>query len=77
MGTLATSATACVTIEMRPWSLPMFEPMSLRSICGHERFSSRASAPSPWQAFASVCQLRNSSSVPEPAMMEATRIRSG
>ena len=34
----------------------MFEPMSLRSMCGQDRFSSKASAPASWQAFASVCQ---------------------
>ena len=55
----------------------MFEPMSLRSMCGHDRFSSSASAPSSWQAVASVCQCSSSRSLPEPAMIEATRMRSG
>ena len=45
-GTRATSFTTCVTIEICSWSLPMFDPMSLRSMCGHDRFSSNASAPS-------------------------------
>ena len=58
IGTRATSFTTCVTIEISAWSLPMFEPMSLRSMCGHDRFSSSASAPSSWHACASVCQLR-------------------
>src|ERR1044071_8431366 len=51
----------------------MFEPMSLRSMCGHDRFSSSASAPSAWHAWASVCQLASSWSLPEPAIIEATR----
>src|SRR5687768_10995603 len=77
IGTRATSCTACVTIEISPWSLPIFDPMSLRSMWGHERFSSSASAPSAWQAVASVCQWRSSSSLPDPAMIEATRMRDG
>jgi hypothetical protein len=51
--------------------------MSLRSMCGHDRFSSSASAPSFWQALASVCQCASSVSVPDPAMIDATRMRSG
>ena len=77
IGTRATSFTTCVTMEMSSVSLPMFEPMSLRSMCGHDRFSSSALAPSSWHAFASVCQWRSSSSLPEPAMIEATSTRSG
>src|SRR5882762_3670576 len=73
-GTRATSFTTCVTTEISSWSLPMFEPMSLRSMCGHERFSSSASAPSAWHAFASVCQFDDSWSLPEPAMIDATRM---
>ena len=76
-GTFETSFTTWVTIEISSWSLPMLEPMSLRSMCGQERFSSSASAPSSWQAVASVCQWRSSSSLPDPAMIEAMRIRSG
>ena len=76
-GTLRTSFTTWVTNEHRAWSLPMFEPMSSRSMCGHERFSSRPSAPSSWQAFASVRQWSSSLSLPEPAMIEAMRTRSG
>src|SRR5713101_4615706 len=76
-GTFATSLTICVTTEISSRSLPMFEPMSCRSMCGQERFSSKASAPSSWQAFASVCQWESSVSFPEPAMMEATSTRSG
>ena len=45
-GTFATSLTAFVTIEVRPLDFPMFEPMSSRSMCGHEKFSSRPSTPS-------------------------------
>src|SRR3954468_10964554 len=77
IGTRTTSFTTCVTIEICSVSLPMFEPMSFRSMCGHDRFSSSASAPSSWHAFASNCQLRSSSSLPDPAMIEATRMRSG
>src|SRR5918995_6606738 len=55
----------------------MFEPMSWRSMCGHERFSSKASAPASWHAVASVCQCDSSRSLPEPAMIDATRMRSG
>src|SRR5687767_8740005 len=51
--------------------------MSLRSMCGHERLSSSASAPSSWQAFASVCQCDSSLSLPDPAMIDATRMREG
>ena len=76
-GTFATSLTTWVTTEMSSWSLPMFDPMSWRSMWGQERFSSSASAPSSWQAFASVCQCDSSVSLPEPAMMEATSTRSG
>ncbi len=72
MGTRATSFTACVTTEISPSSRPMFEPMSCRSMCGQDRFSSNASAPSSWQAFASVCQLAISRSLPDPAMIDAT-----
>ena len=63
---------------MSSWSLPMFEPMSLRSMCGQDRFSSNASAPcvlaAPSPASASA---RARVSLPEPAMIDATRIRSG
>src|SRR4029079_86926 len=76
-GTFATSLTTCVTTEINPSSLPIFEPMSLRSMCGQDRFNSNASAPASWHPVASVCQLRNSRSLPEPAMIDATRIRSG
>src|SRR5712692_10998985 len=55
----------------------MFEPMSWRSMWGQERFSSSASAPSSWQAFARVCQCASSESEPEPAMIDATRTRLG
>jgi hypothetical protein len=76
-GTVATSLTTCVTIEISPSSWPMFDPMSLRSMCGHDRFSSKASTPASWQAVARVCQCCSSRSLPEPAMIDATRIRSG
>ena len=76
-GTRATSFTTWVTIEISSWSLPMFEPMSLRSMCGQDRFSSKASAPASWQPLASVCQCSSSRSLPEPAMIDATRMRSG
>ncbi len=55
----------------------MFEPMSLRSMCGHDRFSSKASAPASWHAFASVCQCASSVSLPDPAMIDAMSMRSG
>src|SRR5262245_2972027 len=51
--------------------------MSLRSMCGHDRFSSKASAPASWHALARSCQCASSLSLPEPAMIDATRIRSG
>ncbi len=35
-GMRATSLTACVVVETRPASLPRPEPMSARSMCGHE-----------------------------------------
>ena len=76
-GTRATSFTTCVTNEQSAWSLPMFEPMSGRSMCGHDRFSSSASAPASWQAVASVCQCSSSASLPEPAMIEATSMLVG
>ena len=76
-GTRATSFTASATIEMSFSSLPMLLPMSLRSMCGHDRLSSSASAPSSWQAVASVCQCWSSRSLPEPAMIEATSTRVG
>ena len=77
-GTLATSFTTCVTIEISPSSLPMLEPMSCRSMCGHDRFSSkRVGARRPGTRVASVCQCRSSRSLPDPAMIEATRMRSG
>src|SRR5687768_13381167 len=76
-GTVDTSFTACVTTEQSTLSLPTFEPMSMRSMCGQEKFSSRASAPSSMQALASVCQLCSSLSLPEPAMIDATSIRVG
>src|ERR1019366_3193778 len=70
-GTRATSFTASVTTEQSPWSRPMFEPMSFRSMCGQEKLSSSPSAPFSWQAVASVCQARSSLSLPEPAMIDA------
>src|SRR5688572_28535036 len=71
-GTRATSFTASETVELSPSSLPMLDPMSLRSMCGHEKLSSSASAPASWQPRASSCQAWCSLSLPEPAMMEAT-----
>src|SRR5258706_6576517 len=76
-GIFDTSLTAMVTTEQRTLSLPTFEPMSTRSMCGQEKFSSSASAPSSWQALARVCQLFSSLSLPEPAMIEAPRIFAG
>ena len=76
-GTRATSFTACVTTEQRTLSLPTFEPMSMRSMCGQEKFSSKPSTPASWHAFVRACQLRSSLSLPEPAMIEAMRMRSG
>src|SRR4051794_32146420 len=76
-GTLATSFTAIVTTEQSTLSLPTFEPMSMRSMCGQEKFSSKPSTPTSWHAVVSACQLRSSLSLPEPAMIEAMRIRSG
>ena len=72
-GTFATSLTASVTTEQRPWSLPMFDPMSRRSICGQEKLSSSPSAPSPCTVSASSCQCRSSLSLPDPAMIDAMR----
>ena len=46
IGTRATSFTARLTTEMISAFLPMFDPMSARSMCGHDRFNSSASAPS-------------------------------
>ena len=66
-GTFATSLTTWVTTEMSPSSLPMFEPMSLRSMCGHDRFSSKASAPASWQA------RRERLPVPQLAIVARTR----
>src|SRR5438445_9192244 len=76
-GTRATSFTTLATIETSSWSLPMFDPMSCRSMCGHDRLSSTASQPSFWQAIASSCQCRSSVSLPDPAMIEATSACSG
>src|SRR5262249_50874025 len=76
-GIVATSLTAIVTTEQSTLSLPTFEPMSTRSMCGEEKFSSSASTPSPWHARVSVCQWCSSLSVPEPAMIEATRTLPG
>ena len=76
-GIFAACLTTWVTDEQSFWSLPMFDPMSSRSMCGQERFSSRPSAPCSWQARASVCQLSSSLSEPEPAMMDAISTRSG
>ena len=76
-GTRATCFTTWVTNEQSCWSLPMFEPMSSRSMWGQERFSSRPSAPASWHARASARQWSSSRSLPEPAMIEAIRTRSG
>ena len=76
-GTVATSFTAWVTTEQSTLSLPTFEPMSMRSMCGQEKFSSSASTPSAMQALASVCQAFSSLSLPEPAMIDATSILFG
>src|ERR1043166_7241685 len=69
-----TSLTACVTTEQSTLSLPTFEPMSMRSMCGQEKFNSSPSTPSSCIAFVSVCQLCSSLSLPEPAMIDAIRI---
>ena len=45
-GIFATSFTTFVTIDTSSLSLPTFDPMSGRSMCGHDRFSSSASQPS-------------------------------
>src|SRR3954466_817062 len=71
-GIFETSLTACVTTEQSTLSLPTFEPMSTRSMCGQEKFSSSASAPSSCIALASLCQLVSPLSLPEPAMIEPT-----
>ena len=76
-GTFETSLTAFMTVDVRTLLFPMFEPMSSRSMCGHEKFSSRASTPSSWQALASAFQLPSSLSLPEPAMIDATRTFDG
>src|ERR1051325_9308226 len=70
-GTRATSFTACVTTEQRTLSLPTFEPMSPRSMCGQEKLSSSPSTPSSWHVLASACQLCSSLSLPDPGMIEA------
>ena len=49
---------------------------AVRSMWGQERFSSSASAPSPGRPCERL-PWRSSSSEPEPAMIEATRIFSG
>src|SRR5215204_1906108 len=51
--------------------------MSLRSMCGHDRLSSNASAPAAWHALARSCQCASSLSLPDPAMIEAISMRSG
>src|SRR6185436_11206195 len=51
--------------------------MSLRSMWGHDRLSSNASAPASWQPFARSCQCASSLSLPEPAMIDAINMRSG
>ena len=76
-GTRATALTACVEMEHSTGSLPTLAPMSTRSMCGQEKFSSMASAPASWTAFVRVCQCSSSLSLPEPAMIDATRTRSG
>src|SRR5687767_14990320 len=55
----------------------MLDPMSLRSMCGQDRFNSKASAPCSWHALASVCHAASSLSLPEPAMIDAISMRSG
>src|SRR5690349_17395932 len=72
-GTFATAFTASVTVEQRTLSLPMFEPMSFLSMCGHEKLSSSPSAPASWHRCASCCQLSCSLSLPDPAMIDAIR----
>ena len=76
-GTVATSFTASVTTEQSPWSFPMLDPMSRRSMWGQEKLSSSPSTPASWQSRASRCQFCSSLSLPEPAMIEAMRTRSG
>ena len=76
-GTVATALTAWVDTEHSTGSLPTLAPMSTRSMWGHEKLSSIASAPASWTPSTRVCQLASSLSLPEPAMIEATRIRSG
>src|SRR5215212_6529833 len=76
-GTFASSLTASVTTEHRPSSLPMLDPMSFRSMCGHEKLHSSPSAPASWHPSASTCQFRNSLSLPDPAMIDAITTRDG
>ena len=76
-GMRATSLTACVETEQRTGSLPTFAPMSTRSMWGHEKLSSRASTPASWTPRTRACQCSSSLSLPEPAMIEATRTRFG
>ena len=76
-GTFATAFTAWVEMEHRTGSLPTLAPMSTRSMCGHEKFSSIASTPASWTPWTRVCQASSSLSLPEPAMIEATSTRLG
>src|SRR5215217_4234180 len=55
----------------------MLDPMSRRSMWGQEKLSSSPSAPASWQSRASRCQFCSSLSLPDPAMIEAMRTRSG
>ena len=76
-GTVAASFTASVTTEQSPSSFPMLDPMSRRSMWGQEKLSSSPSTPASWQSRASRCQFCSSLSLPEPAMIDAMRTRSG
>ena len=55
-GTRAAAFTTRTTVSISSQFLPMFEPMSSRSMCGHDRFSSNASTPWAWHASASSRQ---------------------
>ena len=76
-GMRAASLTAWVETEHRTGSLPTFDPMSTRSMWGHEKLSSMASTPASWTPRTRTCQFASSLSLPEPAMIEATSTRFG
>ena len=76
-GIVATSFTTCVTTEMSSSSLPMFEPMSAPVHVGAREVQLQRVRALVLARLRERLPVAISSSVPEPAMIDAIRSSRG